>query len=166
MIQSTKKKRRPNIIVTQKKSEFRRPWLSTTDVMNLKNEIKRIKEENEFHKEENEFHKEQLKQKDTVCDEVMKLRVEIEKLREENEVQKVQLKQKDEEKIEVIKQLSLAVDLLKQDNVSMRSFIAKESTKKWKFPFEFSKFGGTFSVKLFNGTPRNQPSVELSTRRG
>ncbi|KAI5425119.1 protein NETWORKED 3A isoform X2 [Lathyrus oleraceus] len=128
------------------------------EVMNLKNEIKRLKEENEIHKE-------QLKQKDTVCDEVMKLREEIEKLREENEVQKEELKQKDEEKIEVIKQLSLAVDLLKQDNVSMRSFIAKESTKKWKFPFEFNKFGA-FSVKLFNGTPKNQPSVELSTRRG
>ncbi|XP_058740719.1 protein NETWORKED 3A [Vicia villosa] len=129
------------------------------EVMNLKNEIKRIKEENDIHKE-------QLKQKDTVCDEVKKLREEIEKLREENETQKEQLKQKDEEKIEVIKQLSLAVDLLKQDNVSMRSFIAKESTKKWKFPFEFNKLGGPFSVKLFNGTPRNQPSVELSTRRG
>ncbi|CAI8615034.1 unnamed protein product [Vicia faba] len=129
------------------------------EVMNLKNEIKRIKEENEIRKE-------QLKQKDTVCDEVMKLREEIEKLREENEEQKEQLKQKDEQKIEVIKQLSLAVDLLKQDNVSMRSFIANESTKKWKFPFEFNKFGGAFSVKLFNGTQRNQPSVELSTRRG
>jgi len=44
----------------------------------------------------------------------------------------------------------------------MRSFITKESAKKWKFPFEFNKFGGAFSVKLFNGNPRNQPGVELS----
>jgi hypothetical protein len=102
-----------------------------------------------------------LKQKDTICDEVMKLREEIERLREENEAHKELLEQKNEEKIEVIKQLSLAIDLLKQDNVMMRSFIAKESTKKWKFPFEFNKLGA-FSVKLFNGNQRNHPSVELS----
>jgi len=125
------------------------------EVTRLNEEIKRISEENKVHKE-------QLKQKDAVCDEVMKLREEIEKLRGENVAQKEELKQKDEEKIEVIKQLSLAINMLKQDNVDMKSFITKESTKKWKFPFEFNKFGGAFSVKLFNGNPRNQPSVELS----
>ncbi|XP_073222282.1 protein NETWORKED 3A-like isoform X2 [Cicer arietinum] len=127
------------------------------EVMRLREEVKRVNEENNVHKE-------QLKQKDTICDEVMKLRGEIEKLKEENEAQKEQLKQKDEEKIEVIKQLSFAIDLLKQDNVEMRSFIVKESTKKWKFPFEFNKLGEAFSMKLFNGSPRNQPSVELSRR--
>ncbi|GAU42529.1 hypothetical protein TSUD_341550 [Trifolium subterraneum] len=124
------------------------------EVMKLRDEIKRVRDENEVHKE-------QLKQKDTICDEVMKLREEIERLRVENEAHKEQLKQKNEEKIEVIKQLSVAIDLLKQDNVMMRNFIAKESTKKWKFPFEFNKFGA-LSVKLFNGNPKNQPSVELS----
>ncbi|CAJ2632109.1 unnamed protein product [Trifolium pratense] len=124
------------------------------EVMKLRDEIKRVSDENKVHKE-------QLKQKDIICDEVMKLREEIEKLREENEAHKEQLKHKDEEKIDVIKQLSLAIDLLKQDNVMMRSFIAKESTKKWKFPFELNKLGA-FSVKLFNGNQRNQPSVELS----
>jgi hypothetical protein len=124
------------------------------EVMKLRDEVKRVSDENEVHKE-------QLKQKDTICDEVMKLREEIERLREENEAHKELLEQKNEEKIEVIKQLSLAIDLLKQDNVMMRSFIAKESTKKWKFPFEFNKLGA-FSVKLFNGNQRNHPSVELS----
>lgn len=125
------------------------------EVMRLRDEIKKISQENTVHKE-------QLKQKDVVCDEVMKLREEIEKLRGENVAQKEELKQKDEEKIEVIKQLSLAIDMLKQDNMNMRSFITKESAKKWKFPFDFNKFGGAFSMKLFNGNPRNQPSVELS----
>jgi hypothetical protein len=124
------------------------------EVMKLRDEVKRVSDENEVHKE-------QLKHKDTICDEALKLREEIEKLREENETHKEQLKHKDEEKIEVIKQLSLTIDLLKQDNVMMRSFIAKESTKKWKFPFEFNKLGA-FSVKLFNGNQRNHPSVELS----
>ncbi|TKY61833.1 NETWORKED 3A [Spatholobus suberectus] len=125
------------------------------EVMKLRDEIKRLNEENKAHRD-------QIKQKDTICDEVMMLREEIERLRDKNEAQKEQLKQKDEEKIEVIRQLSLAVDVLKQENVKMRNFIAKESTKKWKNPFEFNKLVGAFSVKLFNGTPRNQPSVELS----
>ncbi|XP_061350660.1 protein NETWORKED 3A-like [Gastrolobium bilobum] len=126
------------------------------EVMRLRDEIKRLNEESKAHRD-------QLKQKDTICDEVMMLRGEIERLREENEAQKEQLKQKDEEKIEVIRHLSLAINMMKQENVKMRNFIiAKESTKKWKNPFEFNKLMGAFSVKLFNGTPRNQPSVELS----
>lgn len=127
------------------------------EIVRLRDEIKRLNEENKVHKE-------QLKQKDTICDEVMMLREEIKRLRDENVEQKKQLKQKDGEKIEVIRQLSLAIDMLKEDNGNMRSFIAKESNKKWKFPFEFNKLGGALSVKLFNATPKNQPSVELSRR--
>nr|KYP71624.1 hypothetical protein KK1_010891 [Cajanus cajan] len=112
--------------------------------------------------EEEEGTKDQIKQKDTICDEVMMLREEMERLRDENEAQKEQLKQKDEEKIEVIRQLSLAIDVLKQENVKMKNFIAKESFKKWKNPFEINKIVGAFSMKLFNGTSKNQPSVELS----
>ncbi|KAK7259442.1 hypothetical protein RIF29_25049 [Crotalaria pallida] len=127
------------------------------EVMKLKDEIKRLNEENKAHENE-------LKKKDTICDEVMKLRDEMKRLGEENKAQKEQLKQKDEEKIEVIRQLSLAIDVLKQENVKMRSFISKECTKKWKNPFEFNKLLGAFSGILFNGTPRNQPCVELSRR--
>ncbi|KAK7396837.1 hypothetical protein VNO78_17998 [Psophocarpus tetragonolobus] len=128
------------------------------EVIKLRDEVKRLNEENKAHKD-------QMKQKDTICDEVMKLREEIGRLRDDNEAQKEQLKQKDEEKIEVIRQLSLAVDVLKQENVKMRNFIAKESTKKWKNPFdEINKLVGAFSVKLFNATPKNQPGVELSRR--
>ncbi|KAK7284707.1 hypothetical protein RJT34_19459 [Clitoria ternatea] len=125
------------------------------EVTRLRDEIKRLNDENAAHKD-------QLKQKSTICEEVIKLRQEVERLRNENEAQKEQLEHKDEEKIEVIRHLSLAIDVLKQENVMMKNFIAKESTKKWKNPFEFNKLVGAFSVKLFNGTPRNQPSVELS----
>ena len=125
------------------------------EVITLRDEIKRLNEETKVQKD-------QLKLKDTICEEVMMLREEIERLREENEAQKEQLKQKDEEKIEVIRQLSLAIDVLKEENVKMRNFIARESTKKWKNPFEFNKFVGALSGKLFNGSPKNEPSVELS----
>ncbi|XP_027352835.1 protein NETWORKED 3A-like [Abrus precatorius] len=138
------------------KEEQQASVMATSDeVMRLRDEIKRLNEENRAHRD-------QLKQKDTICDEVMMLREEIGRLRDENEAQKEQLKQKDEEKIEVIRHLSLAIDVLKQENVKMRNFISKESTKKWKNPFEFNKLVGALSMKLFNGTPRNQPSVELS----
>jgi len=126
------------------------------ELMKLRDEVKRLNEENNAHRD-------QIKEKNTICDEVRMLREEIGRLRDENEGQKKQLKQKDEEKIEVIRQLSVAIDVLKQENVKMRDFIAKESTKKWKKPFdEINKLVGAFSVKLFNGAQRNQPSVELS----
>uniref|UniRef100_A0A5B7C5E4 Putative WD repeat-containing protein 87 n=1 Tax=Davidia involucrata TaxID=16924 RepID=A0A5B7C5E4_DAVIN len=92
-------------------------------------------------------------------DEVIKLREEIERLKQENEVQKEQLMQKDEEKREVIRQLSLAVDMLKEENVKLRRrHIAKESPKKWS-PLEFNKLKGLFLEKLFNGSPKSQASV-------
>ncbi|KAH1081297.1 hypothetical protein J1N35_021058 [Gossypium stocksii] len=71
-------------------------------------------------------------------DELTKLREEIERLKEENEIQKAQLMQKDEEKMEVIRQLSLAVQMLKDENVDLKKCIIKQTTtKKWS-PFEFS----------------------------
>ncbi|CAL0302462.1 unnamed protein product [Lupinus luteus] len=129
------------------------------EVMKLNDEIKRLNEEKKNHED-------QLKQKDIICDEVMKLREEMKRLREENKTQMEQLKMKDEEKLEVIRQLSLTIDMMKQENVKMRNFIAKEGTKKLKKnPFEFSKFVEAFSGKLFNnGTSKNEPCVELAKR--
>ncbi|KAF5196233.1 Networked 3a, partial [Thalictrum thalictroides] len=70
--------------------------------------------------------------------EVMKLRNEIERLKEENRIQKEQLMQKDEEKREVIRQLCLSLEILKENvNLCKRSTV-KESSKKWG-PFEFNK---------------------------
>ncbi|KAF7804807.1 protein NETWORKED 3A-like [Senna tora] len=122
------------------------------EVMILREEIERLKEENRAQKDE-------LKKKDGLSDEVMIVREEMRKVREENRAQKEELKQKDEEKIEVIKHLSVAIDVIKQENLKMRSFIAKESRKKGKYPFELNKVMGALSGKLFNGYPWNQPSV-------
>lgn len=90
-------------------------------------------------------------------DEIMKLREEIETLKEENERQKDQLKQKDEEKIEVIRQLSMAVGVLKDENSKLRKYIARESPKKHS-PFVFNKLKGGFFGQLFSG-----PSKSLGT---
>ncbi|KAJ1378357.1 Sodium/solute symporter superfamily [Sesbania bispinosa] len=122
---------------------------------NIRDEVMMLREEIEILREENKEQKDELKQKDTICDEVMVLREEMERVREENMAQKYCLKQKDEEKIEVIRHLSVAIDLLKQENVKMRSFI---TTKKWKNPFEFNKLIKALSGKLFH--PRTQPMAE------
>lgn len=88
-------------------------------------------------------------------EETMKLREELESLRKENKIQKKQLIQKDEEKREVIRQLSISVDLLKQENVELKSRIANASFKEQSNiissnPFEFTKLKGAFWGLLFN----------------
>lgn len=82
--------------------------------------------------------------KNEVCDdEFTKLREEIERLKEENMMQRSQLMQKDEEKREVIRQLSMALGVLQDENVQLRKYISRESPKK-RSPFEFSKFKAFF----------------------
>ncbi|XVE73248.1 hypothetical protein DITRI_Ditri11bG0101800 [Diplodiscus trichospermus] len=88
----------------------------------------------------------------------MKLREEVERLKEENKNQKVQLMQKDEEKREVIRQLSLAVQVLKDENMELKKSIMKESPSKWN-PLEFSKLKGGLFGMLFNGSPKSHASL-------
>nr|XP_028945075.1 LOW QUALITY PROTEIN: protein NETWORKED 3C-like [Malus domestica] len=102
-------------------------------------------------------------------DEVRKLREAIARLEEENRTQKDELKQKDEEKREVIRQLSLAVDWLKEENVELRKkCFARESPNTSSpageppnnsSPFEFNRFTGTFLRKLFNRSPRSHGTI-------
>ncbi|KAK4357301.1 hypothetical protein RND71_022911 [Anisodus tanguticus] len=61
-------------------------------------------------------------------DEVLKLREEIERLKEENKVQQELLVQKDEEKREVIRQLSLAVDMLREENIMLRKSVTTKAS--------------------------------------
>ncbi|KAI4301341.1 hypothetical protein L6164_034629 [Bauhinia variegata] len=154
------------------------------EVMRLRTEIEKLREENMSQKyqlkqkdglddkvislskdierlrEENSAQKDKLNQKDAAIGEVMRLSKEMERLREEKSELKCQLMQKDEEKKEAIRHLSLAIDMLKQENMRMRNFIAKDSTNKRKNPFEFNKIIGSLSGKLFNGwSSWNQPSV-------
>ncbi|KAL4588230.1 hypothetical protein LXL04_001112 [Taraxacum kok-saghyz] len=99
------------------------------------------------------FNDETEEEKSCSDEEGMKLiREELERLREENEVQKQELLQKDEEKREAIRQLSFSVDLLKQENVDLKTRIAKDSFKKHNispFEFEFAKLKGVFWGRLF-----------------
>ncbi|XP_050888084.1 protein NETWORKED 3A [Lathyrus oleraceus] len=126
----------------------------------ISNEVMKLRKELERRKKENKAQNDELKHKDTIRDELTMLKEERESFREENKTQKIDLKRKDQEKIEVIRQLSSTIDLLKQENVKLKSFIAKESAKKWKTPFEFDKLIETFSGKLFKGGPRRiKPSV-------
>lgn len=93
-------------------------------------------------------------------EEMRKLRQEIERLREENRVQKDQLLQKDEEKREVIRQLSLAVDMLKDENLNLKKYIGtSESTPKKRNPLELNKLKELFFGKLFSGGPSSKPET-------
>lgn len=123
-----------------------------------------IKEEDEDPVQEDVTEVDQEPKKDSVPsevynDEIMKLREEIETLKEENERQKDQLKQKDEEKIEVIRQLSMAVGVLKDENSKLRKYIARESPKKHS-PFVFNKLKGEFFGQLFSG-PSKSPGTTV-----
>ncbi|OAY61755.1 protein NETWORKED 3C [Manihot esculenta] len=83
-------------------------------------------------------------------DEVMRMQEELERLVEEKRIWREQLLQKDEEKREVIRQLSLAIEVLKLENVQLRKHVARGSTKKTSL-FELKKLKEVFSWKLFNG---------------
>ncbi|KAK4775401.1 hypothetical protein SAY86_010336 [Trapa natans] len=90
-------------------------------------------------------------------EEVRKLKEEIERMREENRIQREQLEEKDEEKREAIRQLSLAVGMLKEENLTLKkSIIGKVEVKK----INKSKFtGDSFLRKLFNGSFLNSPTA-------
>ncbi|KAF4349298.1 hypothetical protein F8388_007112 [Cannabis sativa] len=85
---------------------------------------------------------------------------EVERLQEENKAQKDQLKQKDEEKRQVIRQLSMAVDMLKEDNVKLRKCLVKDSPKRHS-PFEFNKLKESFLGKMFMNGSQKYPVVAL-----
>ncbi|KAL5561560.1 hypothetical protein UlMin_031307 [Ulmus minor] len=100
----------------------------------------------------------QEKLKEEFPDKVRKLQEELMSLGEENRAQKEQLKQKDEEKIEVIRQLSMAVDMLKEENVELRKCLAKESPKRSN-PFDFNKIKGAIFGNLFNGSQKHHGTI-------
>lgn len=58
---------------------------------------------------------------DSHKEEWMKLREELERLREENKAQREELMQKDEEERDVIRQLSVAMNLVLEENLKMET---------------------------------------------
>ncbi|KAG8389426.1 hypothetical protein BUALT_Bualt02G0228300 [Buddleja alternifolia] len=91
-------------------------------------------------------------------EEITRLREELERLRKENQVQKEELMQKDEEKREVIRQLSLAMDLLREENVKLRQCVPKNTPKKDN-QVEFSKLKEGFLGRLFNGFAKSPANL-------
>lgn len=81
--------------------------------------------------------------------EAMMLREEIERLKEENRTQREQLMQKDEEKREVIRQLTVAMDMLREENLQLRKRIVRDSPKKQNV-VDFNKMKDIFWKRLFN----------------
>ncbi|GFQ02327.1 hypothetical protein PHJA_002376700 [Phtheirospermum japonicum] len=85
-------------------------------------------------------------------EELIRLRDEVERLKEENKVQKEQLMQKDEEKREVIRQLSLGMDLLRDENAKLRRcFVDGKSAPKKGNRAELSKAKEGFFGRMLNG---------------
>ncbi|KAD0176503.1 hypothetical protein R6Q59_000434 [Mikania micrantha] len=66
---------------------------------------------------------------ETNRDELVNLREEIDRLKEENKIQKKMLVEKDEEKREAIRQLSLCVDSIKQENLNFKKRYVKDHSK-------------------------------------
>ncbi|KAL3517493.1 hypothetical protein ACH5RR_020082 [Cinchona calisaya] len=93
--------------------------------------------------EEVQYNKEMVKKEapsgDDGNSQVIKLMEEVEKLREENRTQKEQLMEKDEEKRDVIRQLSLGMDLLRDENAELRKRVIKDSSAKRQNHFEVNK---------------------------
>ncbi|KZV54343.1 chromatin assembly factor 1 subunit p90-like [Dorcoceras hygrometricum] len=92
--------------------------------------------------------------------ELTRLRAELEKLREEKKLNTDRLSQKDEEKREVIRQLSLAIDLLREENLKLRKIVAaKTTTPKKECPLEFKNQKANFLGRLFNGFAKTQTNI-------
>lgn len=87
-------------------------------------------------------------------EELIRLREELERLGEENKVQREQLVQKDEEKRDVIRQLSLGMDLLREENMKLGRCVA-EMTSKRESLLELNKLKEHFLGKLFNGLTKS-----------
>lgn len=109
-------------------------------------------EEEESVQDHLDYEEEEVSSGSVNDEELMKLKEEVEKLKEENELQKDQLKQKDDEKREVIRQLSMAIDLLREENVKLRKLIPKTNTKKEE---PLNKPRENFFGKLFSGLTKS-----------
>ncbi|XP_059300943.1 protein NETWORKED 3A-like [Lycium ferocissimum] len=86
-------------------------------------------------------------------DEVLKLNEEIELLKEVSRVQQELIMQKDEEKREAIRQLCIALDLVREENSRLRMSVTKASLEKENFiELKTSKKG--FLKRLFSRSPK------------
>ncbi|GAB4829703.1 hypothetical protein Ancab_019355 [Ancistrocladus abbreviatus] len=107
---------------------------SKSELQNLREDMDRLQKEKTLIMMQHENEK---------CNEMAKLRQEIEKLKLENRTQREQLMQKDEEKREVIRQLCLAMEMLREETLLLKKSNGKETPKKRNNnPFEFYRLKG------------------------
>ncbi|KAH0462398.1 hypothetical protein IEQ34_009973 [Dendrobium chrysotoxum] len=94
-----------------------------------------------------------------IVDNMAKLTTEVASLTMDKDTLMAELDRKDEEKRHVIRQLSLTVEILKEENTILKKFI-KDSKKSGSI-FEFKKLKDAFSGtrSLFGLTSRFQPSL-------
>lgn len=144
----------PEEVQVQKENGTEEDSVCIGEVLKLREEIKRIKEETQAVKDMN--------RDDIDNDEVAKLKEEIERLKEENRIQKELLVQKDEEKREAIRQLTLAMDLLREENTSLRNRISlsgssrnSQQSPKFKVP----QLQEAFWRRFFSGPPKAEVSM-------
>lgn len=89
---------------------------------------------------------------------LVKLEHELERLREENAKLKAEIAGKDEEKRDVIRQLALSLDILKEENVTLRRYI-KHPEKKGGL-VELKKLTkDMFSGRLFHGKSKPYTTI-------
>lgn len=100
---------------------------------------------------------ENRRKEETGSETVKRMAEELERLREENVGLKARLLEKDEEKREVIRQLSLSMCILKEENAEMRKCL--KEPKKWG-PFEFNLHKkGLFQGMFLGGFSRFPPAI-------
>ncbi|XP_020581787.1 protein NETWORKED 3C-like [Phalaenopsis equestris] len=94
-----------------------------------------------------------------IVDSVAKLTSEVESLKTEKETLMAELERKDEEKRDVIRQLSLTVEILKEENGVLKKLI--KDLKQFGSVFELKKWKEAFSGtrRLFGLASRFQPSL-------
>nr|GMD26830.1 protein NETWORKED 3A-like [Ipomoea batatas] len=143
----------PEEVQVEKENGTEEDSVCIIEVLKLREEIERMKEEARALKD---------MKRDDIDNEVAKLKEEMEKLKVENRVQKELLVQKDEEKREAIRQLSLAMDLLREENKSLRNRIPSNigsrnshQSPKSKVPIPKEAFWRRF----FNGPPKAEVSL-------
>ncbi|KAJ6723492.1 PROTEIN NETWORKED 3A-LIKE [Salix koriyanagi] len=142
------------------------------EMMKLREEIERLRREKRISKD-HPLQKTEEK-KETQADEGIKgdefssafydveevrMREEIEVLEEKIRIYKEHLLQKDEEKREVIRQLSVAVEVLKIENVTLRKCVANQNRSH----FTVEKLKDVlFRGKLFNRSSKSHDSSVLA----
>ncbi|XP_074588254.1 protein NETWORKED 3A-like [Curcuma longa] len=134
-------------------SYFHRSWSQSTSSSET-DELSKSSSTDSFDSEDSEIDDPEEEIVEGSNRHLVKLKQELERFQEENAKLKVEIAGKNEEKREVIRQLALSLDILKEENVTLRKCL-KDLERKGGF-FELKKLAkDMFSGKLFPGKSKN-----------